>query len=765
MTIYRRDYRTERNLKRIRKKVEIIQDDDKKVSDIVVLNQCKFLYDLNHDYGIDIGDVRMAMLREKGFFSRIDFSTATRADYRNSQLKVGDNVSTLGWMNNRIYKSYNSPGKNREILTSEWMPEDRINHTAYFCNWIDSINSGFMNRTGYEPFVRYVQQARHWLENIGKFGDIKSEDEQRTFASEERKRYIDNTLYFMNKHLPLKEGNISTGGRKYTAWECQAVLLFLFDCGYNIELGKLRQMGATSTLGGAALKRLMFNRSYFIKFLTENTIKGEEIFEDKIKFPFRNMEDWLQPTVSNDRDRLLRFLYKEDKQSSGGADSKLVVEAPYVTAINGGSPNLVMIDEIGQIPILSKIMNEGRPTLFWVNPETGKLEMKRQLVSWGTGAEQTRGGGEMEREFKACMEAFKKRDFNYGIVPLFLDAFAKPGMTKEFYEREKEFYYSKNNEASRIQFHQHYPLQVDDMFLSSSETLWPIEKINENISKIDNLKEEDKCQYGYFEPEFDRSRPMPEGSDIPFAITGAKWMPSEDEDPRSTVCIFRHPDTENGQWVNRYYQGTDPIFTQSGHSLFSSSIWDAYVNTVSACMNYRIKNYQYCYLQSALMGMYYNPNTMELVEYNAGEPYIEWKIVKGMQRTIVPNSMLPPSLQTHTAMNLGIRKGASNSKFILNNTLEMLENYGENIFIKDFFLQLKTYTRKMTPSGKETYKVENAKFFYDDVIDSITYAYICAKCYGHLEPRCIGKGEARRSRLRYKYDGNFNLILAKEFVR
>ena len=111
---------------------------------------------------------------------------------------------------------------------------------------------------------------------------------------------------------------------------------------------------------------------------------------------------------------------------AGGVDSKLSVEAPYATAINGGAPNLVLIDEAGNMPVITEMMNEGRPALFWVNPDTGQMEMKRQLIAWGTGGHMDKGGGRFEVEFRAAWEAWKERNFSYGIVPIFFDAYAKP---------------------------------------------------------------------------------------------------------------------------------------------------------------------------------------------------------------------------------------------------------------------------------------------------------------------------------------------------
>ena len=121
------------------------------------------------------------------------------------------------------------------------------------------------------------------------------------------------------------------------------------------------------------------------------------------------------------------------------------------------------------------------------------MEMKRQLIAWGTGGEMDKGGAVFEAEFKAAYNAWNKKNFNYGIIPLFFDAFAREGMTREIYEKEKAYYYSVTGtaaEMSKVQFHQHYPMTIDDMFLRKSATIVPIHEINKHILRINMLPEE-----------------------------------------------------------------------------------------------------------------------------------------------------------------------------------------------------------------------------------------------------------------------------------
>lgn len=683
---------------------------------------------------------------------------------KEEDLVVEDDVSTENEYEKLLEKShYKYVG--REVTKKDWKPRIAdagiVTYDPDFVKWIDSINAGFQYKKSYGPFNFYCQQAMQWLADNNSITDHISIEKQMGYVRNEKKRCTENSLYFLNKYLALKEGDIETGGRRFKAWECQAILCYLFDLGYSYIVGKPRQIGATSTIGGLFVKKIVFSKSYFVKFITENLDKGEEIFEDKIKHAFYHLPDFLKPTVNNDRDNLLRLFYKPKKGDVGGVNTKLQVTAPYVTAINGGAPNLVGIDEAGNINILSEMMNEGRPALFWINPKTRHLEMRRQLVVWGTGGEMNKGGRAFEREFRSAFESWNERDFHYGIVPLFFDCFSKPGLTQEFYDKEKAFYEKQgiDSEKSMVQFHQHYPTCIDDMFLTSSDTLMDMEKITVNINRIRKMRDRDKPVYGFFEPKLDTNKPMEGSTDVPYKIIGATFLPCEDDDPRASVVVFKHPDDK---YMNRYYQGTDPIFSESGHSKMSSAIWDNLENTVAAVVNCRFEDYRYNYLQTLLLGIYYDKSQIRnLIEANVGSGFMDYIDSKGYWRTVVPNKMIHAHMQTPSGAKMGISKKANTAKYILHKLQELCEVYADNIWIEEFFVQLKTYVRKVTQAGNESFKVENAKYYYDDVIDAVTYSYICGQSYTHLTPQKTDEVKRNKTKYRYMYDDNYNLVLQK----
>ena len=163
----------------------------------------------------------------------------------------------------------------RRILTTEWKPSHKeFEYPKEFVDWIDSINSGWQNKLKYKPFDLYCEQARQWLEDDTVITDLDNEEDQYNFLATEIQKCNDNTLYFCNKYGWIKEDKAENGMLRYQAWDAQKVLLFLFDCGYSMMIGKARQIGFTTTMCLAGMKRVNLNKSYFIKFVTHSKDKG-----------------------------------------------------------------------------------------------------------------------------------------------------------------------------------------------------------------------------------------------------------------------------------------------------------------------------------------------------------------------------------------------------------------------------------------------------------------------------------------------------------
>jgi hypothetical protein len=421
------------------------------------------------------------------------------------------------------------------------------------------------------------------------------------------------------------------------------------DCGYNVVGGKGRQIGFTSALGLFAIKQLIIKVNYYIKFITEDFDTGVEIFNDKIKYPFGAVPRWLQPSVKGDSGNRFWLSDKTSKGQKGYPNSRLDVVAPKLTAVNGGSPQLVLIDEIGQIPVLGPMLNEARPTMFWTDPTTGKFTLKRQIWMWGTGGNLEQGGIAFKTEWARILSLWESGSYKGAFIPIFFSWTLR--LTKQEYEDEKDWYYGGRSleenidlETSKVQFHQHYPSSWRDMFLTTANTIVSRDVIEEGINRCLLMDQEVKPIHGYFEPIYDETTPAGMGSDVPFKIKGARFIACDDHNMhKASVVIFQKP--EYG-WKHRYWQGTDPIATETGRSKMASSIWDEYLKTVPAVVNFRKRHdHKYTFLQCLLLGLYYDTGSeykagvKELVEANIGTNYIDYKDAKGFLNSLIFNSI------------------------------------------------------------------------------------------------------------------------------
>lgn len=759
-------------------------------------NQLDFLYDL-HSQNVEIGENNIELLKKYGYFDaaepikkEVEKATDAMEGVFNDPFYIDGQVSetdkkvdivTEGTITETVLSeeafrklveekgSVIYSGVKINITPEDWLPKSINDHEQEFIEWIDSINAGFANRKNFRKFNLYCQQASQWLAENDSIGNYTEYQDREDYKDREIDRCRQNTLYFLDKYLQLKSSDLIAGLRQYKAVEAHKILIYLFDCGYSFYLGKPRQIAATSTLGGCALKRTVFKRNHFIKFITESDSKGQEIFEDKIKYPWAELPWWMRDTNRNDSGKKFVLGYKEKKGDRGGTNSSILVDAPTPTAVSGGSPDLAMIDEAGNIGILTQIIEDARPTAFWHNPVTGIMERKRQVIAWGTGGDMEKGGKAFEREFVTAIEQWKARDFSSGIVPLFFDWSTRMGITKEIFESEKSVYYAKKGpeaEKSRIKFRQTYPSCIEDMFLTSAKTLVSQEYIAEQIDRIRRTHSMMKPQYGYFDPVYG-DKETQEGSDTPFNVIGATFVPVSDGDPRGWVTIFQHPK----KWRNRYYKGTDPIASDTGMSNMASVIWDKYYNTVSAVVNMRTNNYREVYLQNMLLGVYYDwehsAGVKDLLETNIGVAYQEYVTNKGRLDQLLFNSELPETLQSGGGNKIGLDNKGVRNKMIIDTMFEILQGFGHKIYIEDIFIQLKTFVSTVTARGNETWGPADRKYYKDDILFALVFAYICAhQCFGDEKPENTEVNRTGGFKIvsKLKYDKNFNMYRAYERV-
>lgn len=654
-----------------------------------------------------------------------------------------------------------------KIKKSDWTPDGlKKDYETEFYNWINRINEGwqYCGDNQYHRFDLYRRQAYNWCAQELVWDNSSSEEAKMDFLKIERKRMLTNSLYTLNKYGFIRNNLIP----KYIAWEAQEVMLYLFDLSLSYILGKARQIGATTTLGASTGIKTGLQTDFQTKMVAEKGDKSEELFRDKIKYVIDKFPSYLTPTIANDTASVLRFLKKLGKGKTTGANSVFEVEAPTITCINGGSPQVVLLDEIGEMDIFGDIMSQARPALFGLNPKTGEQEMIRQVIAWGTGGNMDKGGGAMEREFRSYLSKWQDRDFTGGLIPLFLNCYARKGVTQKMYDSEKALAYSQASEGKmteqgrdpRIAFHQAMPVTIDDMFLISSDTIIPVSVIDKKLKDIRICKEKRERLYirGHFVPIYDNSVKMPSDFDTPYKIIGAKFIPASDKDilvnsPSACVTIISKPEYD---WEDRYYKGVDPVFTASGHSNFGTAIFDDYKKDIASYIDFKYEDYRYCYLQSLLLNLFYSPfkngqctGIPELVESNVGGEYISYVKERGFRKILVKKEKLPEVLQIG-GDEYGIKKHA-NAPFIINQLEQLLVLHTDTLMADRFFEQLKTYVRKVTKSMKNfTYEPSNKKYHRDDLLDGVLYSWICRQSFSKKVPRHIH--EERRTKTVWRYE-------------
>ena len=629
----------------------------------------------------------------------------------------------------------------------QWKPESTVEHSEAFVRWVNSFLYHAFSAIGhYKPFEDYCQQAYLWLKEDVSVMGIRDADQRRAVMLSEFGRCDRNSLYFANKYGYIKEGDDDSGRRRFSAFHHQAIVLFLLDSGYSFMLGKGRQVGATSVIGLWAIKRIMFRVNYYIKFITEDDKTGKEIFEDKIKYPYTDLPKWMKFAVKSDAANRLWLSDKSEKGGEGFPNSRIEVVAPSTTAINGGSPQVALIDEAGNIGILGDMLNEARPTLYWINPVTGKFEMKRQVVFWSTGGKMTKSKGAYENEWYRFLSMWEEGKFQAGIVPLFFSWHVR--LSEQDYLKEKAYYYGGNRsselgidlETSKTQFHQHYPTTFRDMFRATSDTLVSQDIISEGIDRVRNMPPEERGVYGYFEPIFDINTPADEHNDVPYRIIGARFIPCDDSNmDRTTVFMVHKP---SAGWYHRYYQGTDPIAAETGTSNHASTVLDDLFQEPACILNFRKKyDHKYVFLQCLLMGLYYDINSPdgrkkgipELVEANIGANYIDYKTSKGYGRSLVYNSQLPPRFRGGPQL-VGVDNKGIRALAIIDKMSETINSYHRKFKAEVIFTQLETFNRTTTATGKDVWGPKNKKINRDDVLFSTTYSYICKEAFPDRYP-------------------------------
>lgn len=708
----------------------------------------EFLLDL-YNQGFPLDEAQLSVLRVAGHGEIID-RRKKKLEGLPSDVRTHLELDTY---QARAPKELVDEYLNKDIWKDDWMPKNGPgDFDDDYCRFIDSHIPRFDQLVHYKEFWLYNEQAIRWMADGYGLKDCRNRAEAIAYFERELLRKRDNSLYALWKDGWVKEGAMEGGKRKWVPGCPQAFLLFFLDQGRSGYLGKGRQAAITSTLGLAAVNKMNMQPNLFIKYIAQDKEKGQEIFEDKIKYGFSELPFWNKPLVTNDRDNLFRVKFTVDgkKGSDKSRASKILTVAPTPGAVNGGGPDIVFIDEAPFIGYFDKMMREARPSMFFKAPD-GKLRLKRQVIAWGTGGEDGQKGI-FEREFRIALDKWRARDFREKIVPLFFDWTCRPGIDYDYYLQEKGAYSSggrdgdseRSGEERMVMFRQHFPSDPDDMFMVSHKTLIPVPRIAESLEKIFSTPEALRGDRGYFTPVYDKSQPMPAGATHPYKIVDAEFHKSNDDDLDAPVWMFLQPArVSKGEiWQHRYWQGTDPIQHDNGYSKMASAIWDAENRTVSCVVNFRDNDPTHAFEQVELMGLYYRNHDedacRELVENNFGMTYMQDKMgpVYNLERSLVLRSELSDLLDgggsDHGIDCKGMRK-----QHIIGVMRSVANEYGPNILNHTFWQQLRTFVCSYSEKGTELWATIDSRRYNDDVLFAVTYAYICRSSFPHLVPTLI----------------------------
>lgn len=289
----------------------------------------------------------------------------------------------------RIPEDMKLKWQGKTITKADWAPERVDRHTKEFRDFIKSHIPRFDRIGVYEKFYLYIEQASRWLSEGYTVEDFEGE-EQRRYATEEMRRIEENRLYGMNKYGWIKDDEMPGGRRKYYASTPQALIIFLLDCGYSLEIGKGRQAAITSTVMLYEAMTMLVRASYKGVLVTDDIeFTGKSIFNDKLKSSIgyvRLDHSWMYPPAApNWADKKISF----DWSGAVTKDEKKTLSSEYALAasddtqtINGTTPSKVIFDETQNIPTYVAIKLEARPTML-TSGEDGTIRIKRQLCAYG----------------------------------------------------------------------------------------------------------------------------------------------------------------------------------------------------------------------------------------------------------------------------------------------------------------------------------------------------------------------------------------------
>lgn len=740
---------------------------------------------------MSISEEQAQTVRKAGYGDILQRQQRTEEEEKTAQHLFDDRYHlTIDEYMKRAPRVFTEKWEGVKVKRSDWMPQDITVVDDDLRRFIDSHIPKFCELAFYDKFWLYIKQARDWLADTTTLESLETLDEKIAYVDQEVWRIDHNLFYGMDKYVWVKEAESPGGRRDYRASTPQVMAIWTLDAGYSAMIGKGRQAAYTSTLGPAALLRALVRTNMSTVLAADDlNVTGKNIFETKIKYPLGQLPFWLQPedTPGYAATHLhFDFAPGAKKSERKKMSSDFVVLSANPTAINGQSPNCLLLDEATDMAPFNKIVLEAEPAMLYLDetlgsPTYGKLLRKRQVIAWSTGSSNSKGKGQYEGAYKALIQDWRAGKKTNGYLPLFFDWTCRKGMTREVYENLRDRYMSGAMEETRglspeeklAMFGAHYPSEPEDMFMASHRTIVPITMIRRRQEECLSLPHDMKPVRGYFVPVYDKHLPMPDGAPFPFKVIGATWVPADEGDPRACVQMFLPPDN---MWANRYWQGTDPIQADDGLSRMASVIWDSVgaqrgdekFPTIACIVNGRTNPPMQIFLQTKLMGIHYRnygqKACKELVEVNQGHKYIQfvqdpWIMLDG---SLVMKTELPDNYRGGEQKQMyGIDTKDKRKTILLFDLISFIFAHGERIWHYDFWHQLRNTEVDRAEPDKPRWGTIDERKHNDDVIMAAIFAYICRESFSNKKPERISS-ESPRFKEKYRWVRDDNYRLSRE---
>lgn len=664
----------------------------------------------------------------------------------------------------------------KEVQVSDWRPEDVRLHNEGLTRFILSSIPRFDQLAPYLEFYLYLKQALDWYEETKDVEiTLLDEDEAYTYARREYQRMQQNSLYALNRYIKIRDDLFPTG-RPYWAGCPQAMLAFLIDCGYDITLLKGRQAAITSTIMAIMVIKMLMRNPCSVVLLTDDKVKtGLDIVAKKVQGTFQLLPQWVRQNVVDalwNKEGLTMDFERSDTKTEKRRNSSdfHLLSADDTQAVNSKTPTYVCYDEVQNINTYKTIKEEVAPTQ--IGEINGVMKRVRSQISWGTGRADDEANGDFEEDWRGTHNAMVNGANTGGSVALFFDWTCRPGIMAKDYLQERQRILDKHigdPETALSIFNTHYPHSPDDAFMKGQGGIFPPTFIKRMRDSITRLPDNQRPVKGIFVPVYNTGRPIASlKADHKHYIQDVEFRPARtiEEMLKAPVEMYLQGDNT---YVDRFFQGTDPIQSSTGYSEFASAILDAWGMEAQGCcgtnekhlhpnvaciLRGRTYNPKEMFTQSILMNMYYRNHGQrgckELIEWNQGQDYIAYKQEDWIDQslTLVMRTELPDRYQRgKTQSNIGFQMMADTKASLLADIESLGYNHGHNIKFQKFWEQVSTI-RVEDKDGKKTWGTMDYKKFNDDLVIAVGLAKVCRDIYG--KPKKVGSEDAPTTRVRYE---------------